>query len=84
MNRGELIEQVKNEYARLADVESRQHMIHATSDISAEAYYENLLNKVEKEIENGTFDRFSSGLAIVEAVANDKERWLSSYQEPSR
>lgn len=80
MNREKLIAQVKNEYSRLADDESQQHFTKTTSDITAEGYYENLLSMVEKEISAGTFDDFHSGLEIVEAVANDKHKWLSHWQ----
>lgn len=79
MNRDKLIAQVKNEYARLADDESQQHFSQTTSDITANDYYEKILNMVEKEISNGTFDDFHSGQEIVEAVANDKHKWLSQW-----
>ncbi len=81
MNRDKLIAQVKNEYARLADEESQQHFTQTTSDITAEDYYGNLLGLVEKEISEGTFDCFHSGLEIVEAVANDKHKWLSQWRK---
>lgn len=81
MNRDKLIAQVKNEYARLAEDESQQHFSQTTSNITAEDYYGNLLNMVEKEICVGTFDNFHSGLEVVEAVANDKHKWLSQWQK---
>jgi asparagine synthetase A len=80
MNRDKLISQVKNEYSRLADEESQQHFTQTTSNITAEDYYGNLLSLVENEISAGTFDGFHSGLEIVEAVANDKRKWLSQWQ----
>lgn len=83
MNHDELISEVKNEYSRLADQESQQHFTQTTSDITAEDYYGNLLNMVEQEISKGTFDSFNSGIAIVEAVAKDKRRWLSQWR-PSK
>lgn len=81
MNRDKLIAQVKNAYSRLADEESQQHFSQTTSDITADDYYGNLLNMVEKEISAGTFDNFHSGQEIVEAVANDKHRWLSQWKQ---
>jgi len=81
MNRDKLITQVKNEYSRLADEESQQHFTQTTSNITAEDYYGNLLSLVEKEISEGTFDSFHSGLEIVEAVANDKHKWLSQWRK---
>ena len=81
MNREKLIAQVKNEYARLADEESQQHFTQTTNDITAESYYSNLLDMVEKEISAGTFDNFHSGKEIVEAVANNKRKWLSQWKK---
>ena len=80
MNRDKLTAQVKNEYARLADAETQQHFGQTTTGLNAEVYYGNILNMVEKEIESGTFDNFHSGKEIVEAVANDKNRWLSEWK----
>jgi hypothetical protein len=79
MNRDKLIAQVKNEYSRLASDESQQHFSQTTSGITADQYYGNLLNMVEREISAGTFDGFHSGREIVEAVANDKSKWLSQW-----
>lgn len=81
MNRDKLIAQVKSEYSRLADDESQQHFTQTTSNITADDYYGNLLSMVEREISNGTFDNFHSGLEIVEAVANNKHKWLSQWQK---
>lgn len=82
MNRDKLIAQVKNEYSRLADAESQQHISQTTNGrMTAEGYYGNLLNMVEKEISAGTFDNFHSGLEVVEAVANDKRKWLSEWKQ---
>ncbi len=72
--------QVRNEYSRLADDERQQHFGQTTDKISAEDYYGNLLNLVEKEISRGTFDGFHSGLEIVNAVASDKQKWLSEWK----
>lgn len=79
MNRDKLISQVKDEYARIASSESQQHFHQTTTDITPEAYYENLLSNVISEISNGTFDNFKSGEEIVNAVANDKT-WLSNWK----
>ena len=81
MNRDKLIEQVKKEYSRLAVDEDQQHFVQTTNAITADAYYGNLLNMVEKEISAGTFDSFRSGLEIVEAVANDKHKWLKDWKK---
>lgn len=79
MNRDKLIAQVKNEYARIASMESQQHFHQTTTEITPEAYYENLLSKVINEINNGTFDNFKSGEEVVTAIANDKT-WLSGWK----
>ncbi|GLB29705.1 hypothetical protein LAD12857_16280 [Lacrimispora amygdalina] len=79
MNRDKLIAQVKNEYARIASMESQQHFHQTTTEITPEAYYENLLGKVINEINNGTFDNFKSGEEVVTAIANDKT-WLSGWK----
>jgi hypothetical protein len=80
MNRDKLIAQVKNEYARLAEDEGQQHFTQTTTDMTADKYYGNLLNMVEREITAGTFDNFHSGQEVVEAVANDKHKWLSQWK----
>lgn len=79
MNRDKLISEVKGEYSRLAEDESQQHFTQSTIGISTDDYYGKLLNAVEQEISAGTFDHFRSGLEIVEAVANDKRKWLSHW-----
>ena len=81
MNRDKLIAEVKSEYSRLAGEESQQHFTQTTSEITADDYYGNLLNMVEQEISAGTFDHFHSGLEIVEAVANNKRKWLSQWKK---
>ncbi|NLT14270.1 MAG: hypothetical protein GXY05_07990 [Clostridiales bacterium] len=80
MHRDKLIAQVKNEYSRLADAETQQHFGQTTTGLNAEVYYENLLNMVEKEIDHGTFDGFHSGKEVIEAVAKDKNKWLSDWK----
>lgn len=76
MNRDKLITQVKNEYARIAASESQQHFHQTTTDMTPEAYYENLLSKAISQINKGTFDDFKSGKEVITAIANDKT-WLS-------
>ena len=77
MNRDKLIAQVKNEYARIASMDSQQHFHQTTTDITPEVYYEKLLGEAIDEINKGTFDDFKSGMDIVNAIANDKS-WLSN------
>lgn len=79
MNRDKLIVQVKDEYARIASLESQQHFHQTTTDITPEAYYEKLLNSALHEIGKGTFDNFKSGKEIVNAIANDKS-WLTDWK----
>jgi hypothetical protein len=79
MNHDKLITQVKDEYARIASSESQQHFHQTTTEVTPEAYYEKLLNKVINEIDKGTFDNFKSGEEVVTAVANDKT-WLSDWK----
>lgn len=79
MDRDKLINQVKNEYARIASSESQQHFQQTTTEMTAEAYYENLLGKAISEINKGTFDHFKSGEEVVTAIANDKT-WLSDWK----
>jgi len=75
MNRDKLIREVKEEYARLAAGHSREDFIEDVGSQSAESYFEQLLQTVIKGIEEGRFDRFMNGRQIMEAVANDRERW---------
>jgi hypothetical protein len=79
MKRDKLIEQIKNEYAKIAASESQGHFHQTTTDMTPEAYYENILNKAMNEIEKGTFDDFKSGEEIVTAIANDKT-WLQEWK----
>lgn len=73
MRREQLMSEVKNEYARLADQSSRETFISSTVE-NNEAYYEKLLQNVLSGIRDGRFDQYQSGKDIVEAVANDKSR----------
>ncbi len=72
MNRDKLIDQIKNEYAKIAASESQEHFHQTTTDMTPESYYENILDKAINEISKGTFDDFKSGEEIVTAIANDK------------
>lgn len=78
-NRDHLIAEVKNKYSQIASSESQQHFYQTTTNMTPEAYYENLLSKAINEINRGTFDNFKSGEEIVNAIANDKT-WLSSWK----
>ena len=79
MNREKLIAEVKDEYARLSSSEEQRHFYQTTEGTTPQAYYEGLLDMVLDEISKGTFDNFQSGNSIVEAVANDKHKWLSEW-----
>ena len=81
MNREKLISQVKELYAKLASDEGQQHFSQTTTNLTPDAYYENILGMVLKEINEGTFDSFHSGQEIVNAVANDKNKWLSDWDQ---
>ena len=71
MDREKLIEQVKSEYARLADMASREHITHQSySPLSPEVYFERTLEKVIREINDGKFDDCVNGQEVVERVAN--------------
>lgn len=79
MDRDKLINEIKDEYAQIASSESQQHFTQTTTEMTPEAYYENLLGKAISEISKGTFDDFKSGKEIVNAIANDKT-WLSDWK----
>lgn len=75
MNRDLLIQQVKSEYARLAQLESREYITNQSyMPISPEAYYERALEKVIRDISAGKYDDCVSGLQIVERNANHKTK----------
>lgn len=74
-NRQALIAGVKAEYARLADMESRDSFVNTPGAMVPEAYYEKLLDQVLAGIDSGQFDKFSTGQEIVDAVAADKARF---------
>lgn len=71
MDRDQLIQQVKSEYARLADWESREHITTQSYDgASPEAYYEKTLEKAIRDISAGQYDDCLSGQQVVERIAN--------------
>ena len=75
MQREKLIKEVKAEYARLAQSQSREDFFDAFSQELPEAYFERLLGFVIHAIEEGRFDRFMNGRQVMEAVANNRERF---------
>lgn len=79
MKRDELIQQVKERYASIASAESQNHFHQTTTEITAEAYYEKLLQAVINEISNGTFDNVHSADEIINKVAANKSI-LSEWQ----
>ncbi len=79
MDRQTLIEEVKAQYASLAEQETQHHFHQTTTQTSPEAYYEQILGMVLHEIESGTFDSFQSGKAVVDAVSKDKHKWLTQW-----
>lgn len=75
MDRDLLIQQVKSEYARLAEHASRGHITDQTYGVMPpEAYYEQILQKAIRDISAGKFDDCSSGQQIVERIANHKTK----------
>lgn len=75
MDREKLIEQVKAEYARLADMASRGHITNQSySPYSTEAYFERTLERVIRDINDGKFDDCVSGQQVVERVANQRTK----------
>ena len=73
MRREQLMSEVKDVYARLADQSSKERYVNSTGE-NNEAYFERLLQNVLSGIRDGRFDQYQSGKEIVEAVANDKSR----------
>jgi hypothetical protein len=75
LDRDTLIQQVKREYARLADLESQAHITSRSySGISPEAYYEQALEKAIRDISAGKYDDCISGLQVVERIANHRTK----------
>jgi small acid-soluble spore protein tlp len=75
LDRDTLIQQVKHEYARLADIASRGHIEgQPYSGVPLEAYYEQALEKAIRDISFGKYDNCLSGLEVVEHIANHKTK----------
>lgn len=75
MDRNILIQQVKSEYARLAELASRGHITDRDySNMQPEAYYEQALEKAIRDVSAGKYDDCISGLQIVERIANHKTK----------
>ncbi len=75
MDRDTLIQQVKSEYARLADLESRDHVIDLSyGGMTPAAYYERALEKAIDGISAGKYDDCISGNQVVEKIANSKTK----------
>lgn len=75
MNRDQLIQQVKSEYARLARLENGSHFSDQSySTTSPEAYYEKALQQAIRDISAGKFDDCGSGQQVVERIANHKTK----------
>lgn len=75
MNRDLLIQQVKREYERLTQLESREYITDRSyATMSPEAYYERTLEKVIRDISAGKYDDCVSGLQIVERNANRRTK----------
>ena len=73
MNRDKLIQQVKSEYQRLADLQSQEHITDQSfRSMTPEAYYEQALEKAIQDISAGEYDDCVSGLQVVERIANQK------------
>ena len=75
MDRDILIQQVKNEYARLSDLASREHITdQGYSGMRPEAYYEQALETAIRDVSAGKYDDCISGLQVVERNANNKTK----------
>ena len=72
MNRQELIDQVKQEYAGIATNASQQHFDKTTTEITTEEYYKKLLSAIISEINKGTFDNCRTSSEVINKVAADK------------
>ncbi|HHT17672.1 MAG TPA: hypothetical protein GXZ77_08205 [Papillibacter sp.] len=73
MNRERLIQQVKSEYARLAQLGSQSHFIDQTT-APATAYYEKALQTAINDITAGKYDDCVSGRQVVERIANSPHK----------
>lgn len=75
MDRDQLIQQVKSEYARLAQLESGDHITNLSyNPLSPEVYYERALESAIRDISAGKYDDFDTGLQVVEHIATHKTK----------
>ena len=75
MDRDILIQQMKSEYARLAELASSGHITDRSySRIPPEAYYEQALEKAIRDVSAGKYDDCISGLQVTERIANHKTK----------
>ncbi len=75
MNKDLLIQQVKDEYARLAELENQAHFTNQSyQNMSPEAYYEKALEKAIRDITAGKYDDCITGVQVVERIANNKTK----------
>lgn len=75
MDRDALIQQVKSEYARLAEHASQGHITNQSySGLSTEAYYEKTLEKAVRDISAGRYDGYDSGIQVVEHIAKHRTK----------
>ena len=75
MDRDALIQQVKTEYARLAELASQGHITNQSySGLTPEAYYEKTLEKAVRDISAGRYDDCDSGTQVVEHIAKHRTK----------
>lgn len=73
--RDRLIQQVKTEYARLADSSSHEYISDQSyRGMLPEAYYERTLERAIHDILDGKYDDCHSGYEVVERMANSKTK----------
>ncbi len=75
MDRDRLIQQVKSEYARLAELAGGDHITDRSyGGVTPEAYYERVLETAIRDITAGKYDDCASGLQVVERITNHKTK----------
>lgn len=75
MDRDILIQQMKHEYSRLAELASCGHITDRSySGIPLEAYYEQTLEKAIRDVSAGKYDDCISGIQVVERIANHRTK----------
>ena len=81
MDRQQLIDEVKSEYQKRAEMTKQDSFIDQSgSAISNERYYELFLQETINLILDGHFDSFESGGDIVDYIANNKEKYLTKSE----